>query len=182
MHSHGYPGASEQQAPIRSMLYGSTHVQRLGGPSVVQQIGLCRMAEPDCIHCLGKGQHAPSLQHNRHSITLNSAMVFHFQQKQTSYWAEARSASYKQDLKEEIKAIVSLAPVTKHVCSDAGDLCCTALQEACNMIFSVLQFLILADTTTQTFASACTQVHARVLVRTLFHEDFPTMDFGTYCV
>ncbi len=64
MYSHGDPGASEQQAPIRRVLYGSTHVQRLRGPSVIQHIGLCRMAEPDCIHRFGKGQHAPSLQHN----------------------------------------------------------------------------------------------------------------------
>ncbi|KAA6428509.1 MAG: hypothetical protein FRX49_01385 [Trebouxia sp. A1-2] len=54
MDGHGDPRASKQQTPIRSVLYGSTHVQRLGGPSVVQHIGLCRMAEPDCIHCLGK--------------------------------------------------------------------------------------------------------------------------------
>ncbi len=62
MHSHGNSGPSEQQAAIRSMLYGSTHVQGLGGPSVVQHIGLCCMAEPDCIHCLCKGEHASPLQ------------------------------------------------------------------------------------------------------------------------
>ena len=73
MHSHGNPWPSEQQAPIRSMLYGSTHVQGLRGPSMVQHVGLCRMAEPDCIHCLGKGQHAPPLQHHRQSLTLRAA-------------------------------------------------------------------------------------------------------------
>ena len=75
MHGHGNPGAPEQQAAIRSMLYGSAHVQRLGGPSVIQHVGLGRMAEPDCIHRLGKGQHAPPLHHNTHSLTLTSATV-----------------------------------------------------------------------------------------------------------
>ena len=62
MHSHGDSGPSEQQAPIRGVLNGPTHVQGLWGPSVVQDVGLCCMAEPYRVHCLRKCQHAAPLQ------------------------------------------------------------------------------------------------------------------------
>ena len=72
MHSHGHPGAPEEGAAVGGVLYGPTHVQGLGGPPVVQHIGLCCMAEPDCIHCLGEGQHAAPLQHQT-SVNVMSA-------------------------------------------------------------------------------------------------------------
>ena len=69
MDSHGHPRPSEEYPPIRGVLYGPTHVQGLRGPAVVQHIGLCSMTEPDSIHCLAKGQHAPPLYPgNRESV------------------------------------------------------------------------------------------------------------------
>jgi len=260
MHSHGNSGPSEQQAAIRSMLYGSTHVQGLGGPSVVQHVGLCRMAEPDCIHYLGKGQHAPPLQHNKHSLILRAArynawllikltpkegflapasflffsflffsflffsflflsclflsfLVFSFlffsflpypqlshcfpDLTGLSVLLGRSSFAFVQQYKdlEESKAVVSFAPVTKHVCSVAGDLCCGALQEACNMISSVLQVLILADTATQTFCKRMhTHAHKSLVAYTVPREvshhklleilclSMRNMDYGKHCL
>lgn len=68
-----------------------------------------------------------------------------------------------KDLKEENEVLVSLAPVTKHVCSVAGGLCCAALHVACDMVSPAFQRLTLADgcrgclcTTAQTF---CNHMH-----------------------
>ncbi len=65
--------------------------------------------------------------------------------------------NYK-DLKEESKAVVSLAPITKHVCSVAVDFFCAAMHVACNMIHSALQRLSLADGCKQ-----CSRSTARIV-------------------
>ncbi len=217
-------------------------------------------AEPDCIHYLGKGQHAPPLQHNKHSLILRAArynawllikltpkegflapasflffsflffsflffsflflsclflsfLVFSFlffsflpypqlshcfpDLTGLSVLLGRSSFAFVQQYKdlEESKAVVSFAPVTKHVCSVAGDLCCGALQEACNMISSVLQVLILADTATQTFCKRMhTNAHKSLVAYTVPREvshhklleilclSMRNMDYGKHCL